>query len=129
MEKRMILAISILFMLSILIISGCSSNNEPSYQSNNTNPAYEKGDGAARNNQFGTGRKNNLTQEERQQMIEARMQLAKTACQDKTEGDACAIQGQRGEINGTCKNQNGVLMCTGANNWQGSMRANRPINN
>lgn len=56
----------------------------------------------------------NISDEERQQMMEARMQTAITACRDKAEGDACTMTagGSRGNMTGTCKTQNGNLTCS-----------------
>lgn len=69
----------------------------------------------------------NMSEEERQQMMEARMQTATAACQDKAEGDACAMQGSGGDMTGTCKTgrDGSGLMCnvmrgSGGNNrsWE-----------
>ena len=63
----------------------------------------------------------NLTEQERQQMIEQRMQMMQAACQGKAEGDSCSVQSPRGERKGTCKTQNETLACsTGANNRDGN---------
>lgn len=52
----------------------------------------------------------NMTWGKRPQ-IEARMQTAITACQDKAEGDACTMAGgPRGNMTGTCKMQNDKLL-------------------
>jgi Flp pilus assembly protein TadG len=56
----------------------------------------------------------NMTDAERQQMFESMMQAASAACQNKTEGDSCTMQNQRGEMSGTCKTQEDKLMCMGA---------------
>lgn len=48
-----------------------------------------------------------------QRMFEERMQAAVAACRDKAEGTACTMQGPRGEATGTCRAQDGKLMCIG----------------
>lgn len=67
----------------------------------------------------------NISDEERQQMMEARMQTAITACHDKVEGDACTMTavGPRGNATGTCKTQNGNLTCSIAGMTRGSNRS------
>lgn len=65
----------------------------------------------------------NMSEEERQQMMEARMQTAITACHDKAEGDACTMQGPGGDMTGTCKTgrDGSGLMCNmGMNMMRGS---------
>lgn len=55
----------------------------------------------------------NPTRREKQTMMETRMQLAVTACQDnKTENNACTMQGPMGNMTGTCKTQEGKLLCS-----------------
>lgn len=67
---------AVLFVVSIILISGCNLNNQESGY-DPVRSAYAPED----KNRL--GRFNNLSEEERRQMIEARMQLAAKACQDK----------------------------------------------
>jgi len=80
--------ISIILILSILMISGCSSSKN-----------------------FRGNRLMNLSEEERQKLFEERQQKAIEACQGKNQGDVCKIQTPRGELNTTCKTEEGNLMC------------------
>ncbi len=67
----------------------------------------------------------NISKEEMQQMMEARMQTAITACQDKAEGDACTMTAgdSKGNMAGTCKTQNGNLTCSIVGMTRGSNRS------
>ena len=61
--------------------------------------------------QFGerNGSMMNLTHEEK---LESRMQAAKASCENKVEGDVCAIQGPQGkELTGECMAQGNDFMC------------------
>ena len=103
--KKINALLIILSIATIIIISGCTSNNQTTSSQSGKNAPTES------NNRFRGGIRNNLTEEERQQMIEARTQLMMKACENKKENDACTMQSQRGEITGVCKNQNEKLVC------------------
>lgn len=49
---------------------------------------------------------------DRNAMFQQMQENAAAACQDKTEGDACTMQNPRGEMPGTCKTQEGKLVCS-----------------
>lgn len=49
---------------------------------------------------------------DRDAMFQQMQENAAAACQDKTEGADCAMQNPRGEMPGTCKTQEGKLMCS-----------------
>ncbi|MFH1247447.1 MAG: hypothetical protein V1644_03635 [Candidatus Micrarchaeota archaeon] len=53
----------------------------------------------------------NMTDEQRQQFFNERLQVAMAACQNKTSGDTCIVQSPRGGLNGTCSTQDGILSC------------------
>jgi len=118
MEKICIITLLMaLAIASSIIILGCASNNK--------NQSYQ-GKGNYQN-RFGA---NNLTQEQRQQMIEQRMQSMIAACKEKTEGGACTIQNPRGSKTGTCKTQNETLVCSiEINRSQTPMRDGAPLTN
>jgi hypothetical protein len=78
--------IAILFLT--IFISGCSSGNN-----------------------FRRNRFMNLSEEQRQEMMQEMQQKAAEACQGKNEGDTCKIQTPGGEINASCKAEEGNLMC------------------
>jgi hypothetical protein len=59
----------------------------------------------------GPGGQGNLTDEERQVMMEQRMNEAISACKDMAEGDTCTITSSRGEMQGTCQTRNETIMC------------------
>lgn len=81
-----------LLVLSIIITSGCSSNNQRNYPQR--------------------GNFQDMTEEERQQMFEERQQKMIDACEGKDEGDVCTIESPRGETEGTCEIIDNNLICT-----------------
>jgi len=98
---------------SALFLSGCTSSD--------TN-ADQQGPGIFRGGNhsgFGTS---NLTDEQRQQMMEERMQAAADACINKAQGDSCAMQNPGGSANGTCESRNGTLACGFPGQWNGQNR-------
>jgi len=48
---------------------------------------------------------------ERQAMFEQMQEKAQAACQDMQEGDACTMEGPRGEMQGTCTLMEDALSC------------------
>ena len=52
-----------------------------------------------------------LSEDERQQMMQERQQIAIDACMEKAEGDECLIESPRGEMKGECIIRNENLMC------------------
>ncbi|MGC8851463.1 MAG: hypothetical protein ACP5O3_04580 [Candidatus Micrarchaeia archaeon] len=70
----------------------------------------------------------NLTDAQRQQFLEERMQ----ACNGKAEGDSCALQDARGNAVGACSSLNGTLECVVARgnfNGTGFNQTRLPRNN
>ena len=119
MKRNISMLLIIVSLVSIIIISGCTSSDRE------TAPIQGNGD-YQNNNRQRAGNFGNLSEEQRQQFIEQRMQMMMAACQDKKDGDSCALQNQRGQRAGTCKAQQGKLMCsTVRDNKQG----NRSITN
>ena len=93
MKKNISIRLIILFVAIVILISACSSNG-----------------------QIGNGRRQrfqgNLTEEQKQQNIEARMKSMAQVCENKSEGDMCKIKSQRGDRTGLCKAQDGKLFCS-----------------
>lgn len=86
-----------------LLLAGCSSNDEkfPRRQGD-----YPKG------MPIGFNESMNITNEERQAMMDERQQQMMDACDEKNEGDVCqfpAIMGS--EMEGTCKYQDEEMVC------------------
>jgi hypothetical protein len=76
------------FLLGALFLVGCTDNNA---------------DQSFQGRQFRNGNfSGNFTDEQRQQMMQDRMQAAASACEGKMEGDACETQSARGNAAGTC---------------------------
>jgi len=65
-----------------------------------------------KNRQFQFNKSMNLTEEDRQEMMEERQQLAIEVCKDKNEGDACQLQTHMNESSGICKIMDKNLVCT-----------------
>ena len=53
----------------------------------------------------------NLTEEEKQEMIQERQQTMIDTCEDKNGGDICSIESPRGSIEGLCTLRNESLLC------------------
>ena len=75
----------------------------------------------------------NLTPQQRDEFINARIEAATKACDGKAVGDNCSLESPRGEINGTCFEMNGTVGCRAGfgrkgnftrENWQGNYGAN-----
>ncbi len=56
---------------------------------------------------------NDINEEQRQNMLEEREQIAQQACDEKTKGDLCIIENPMGEMQGTCSIINNDLTCLG----------------
>ena len=118
--KRIIIAICLL-VLSTFLLVGCSSKPSDRFQKREGIPSD-----FPRDRQF--NRSINLTEEERQQrgnfsrgmfdeeqrqeMMEERQQIAIGACAGKNEGDACQLQARMSESEGICKFMDENLVCT-----------------
>jgi hypothetical protein len=98
-------------LISSIILSGCTASNTSSITNN-----------SSRQHQWQNRTMTNLTEEQRQQMINERQQLAISACQNKMENDSCVMQGQRGNFTGTCKIQENLLICISAMNGRQTPR-------
>ena len=136
------LKISFLLLLTIItaiIIIGCTPNTSESVQSQSypleNNNIQTQANPKVNNNPIKTNNSRgrnfgNMTDEQRQQMMQQRMQMMELACQDKSEGDSCAMKSQRGDRTGTCKTQNGKLLCsTGRGNFQNRNQNDNPPTN
>ena len=84
--KKGIIAVLI---ISLTFISGCSSKTG-----------------------FNREKFMNLTEEERQKMMQERQQIAMDACMEKVEGDECLIKSSMGEMKGKCIIMDKDLVCT-----------------
>ena len=130
MELKIALVVLIVLALIVafvILLSGCTAqdnsgqqglaaqNGQPGsaqappagqpYPPNNTYGMFNR-------SRFGMGNFSNLTDAQRQQLFASRMQQMQGACLGKSQGDACFLQGQGGQINGTCSSNNGTLFCS-----------------
>jgi predicted small secreted protein len=118
MENKGVLILVLLALLMVILVlgsmmlSGCASDNGQ--------PSDVQGAGASQpagQGRFGPGMgrnfTGNLTDAQRQQLFEQRMQQAIAACNGKADGDACALQSQRENFTGNCRSLNNTLSCSG----------------
>jgi|GEM_PF-4705959 len=93
-----------LFVAALFLFTGCVAGPQDGN--------WESQGGLQNRTRGGMG---NLTEEERQLMMDGRMQAASGACDGKKEGEACslAMQSPRGNVmvDGTCENRDGGLFC------------------
>lgn len=105
--SRIITIALCLLVLSSFLLAGCSS--EPSDR-------FQKREGISadfpRDRQFQFNSSMNLTEEDKQGMMEERQQQMIEACEGKNEGDACQLQARMGESGGICKFMDENLVCT-----------------
>ena len=87
-----------LLLLGMIITSGCSSNEQRRF------PQREGFQGMP-------DVPINISEEERQQMFEERLQKAIEACQGKNEGDSCQFEEHIGDLSGICKIMDENLVC------------------
>jgi len=109
----------VVVLVGVIFIAGCSTsdnsgNNPPASASNNNSARGQfNGNRSGARNGFGA----NLTDEQRNQMMQQRTQMETDACSGMSEGDACSITfssqygGAGGARNGTCTVQNSTLLC------------------
>ena len=90
------LLFAVLAILISIIILGCAAK-----------------DGVIARPGFGANRRQleNLTDEQRQQMIEQRTQMMQAACKGKNINEPCEMQSQRGQRAGTCKSMDDKIIC------------------
>ena len=93
MKNNLSAGLTILIFAVAIVIFACSSNRQIG-------------------NGRGQGFQGNLSKEQRQQNIEARMKLMAQACENKSEGEMCKIKSPRGNGTGFCKAQGGKLFCS-----------------
>lgn len=113
MMKIDIMKILILFVLmsSSIALSGCTSN--PGEVSEQSNKIMENKSGVLPQDMpYEEKRAMNLSDAERQKLMEERQQKLLEACNGKKEGDGCNFTGPRGEEAGTCNIQKDQLMCS-----------------
>lgn len=96
----------LLLIFTSVVLAGCVNSDQ-----NNSGTGTSNGQNQSMR-QFGQNRTSNLTAEQRQQLVNERLQQAENACQGKAEGDACSIQSPRGSRAGTCKTQQDKLLCS-----------------
>ncbi len=135
-EIALIISLALLMTLAV-VLSGCTSseNSNPQQDAIATgtgNPGasqdlYVAGNGnspnsapvfdANRTGFRGGNRSNfgNLSAEQRQQMMERRVQQAISSCTGKSEGSSCTFENQRGNATGTCTTRNESLACSFGN--------------
>jgi hypothetical protein len=107
MLKNGIFAICLaaLSLAGALLLSGCTTGQQD-------NAGWNPDAGGP---DFGPGGNpgGNMTEEERQAMLEERMRAAAEACAGKGEGDACSMQGfGGGSMDGTCATSDAGISCT-----------------
>ena len=71
--------------------------------------------GCSSKTEFNRERFANISEEERQEMMQERMQVSIDACKDKVEGDVCSITSPRGDIEGKCTIQEENMVCINPN--------------
>ncbi len=118
--------------LSIVFISGCSNKSdrrfgnmpdlsqEDSPERGNDNMPLERRQQYNRSmnpsgERIPSDGSRGQVDEDMQQQFEEMQKQAIDACKDKAEGDICIIESPRGNQNGTCTNEEGVLLCVGEN--------------
>lgn len=88
--------------LGMIVLAGCSSNeNKESSGDKNFQPR-QKGD---------FKESSNFTDQQKEEMMQDGEETAKQSCENKQEGDKCIIEGRTGQIESTCEYQNDVLLC------------------
>jgi hypothetical protein len=99
--------------LWIILITGCTSSNNVT--GNNAAAPIQRNTFSNRSgfqNEFqNRSRNTNLSDEERQKLMQEREKSAIDACNGKADGDSCTIQNSVGEISGTCNMQQDNLIC------------------
>jgi len=107
--------LTIIAIAALFVLSSCSSA-----------PPSPTGDHFGPRGGFGRG---NMTDEQRQQMMDQMRQSGIDACQGKSNGEDCMMENPRGQINGTCStSDDGSVQCRGQRpngNWSGQ-RPPRP---
>ncbi len=103
-SKKSIMILLPWMILLGIFISGCSNDSR--------NQHFAPENNGARGLYNQSNRTANLTTGERQSLIEAIQRVALNACQGRSEGEPCALQGKSGNISGTCKTQGDKLMCS-----------------
>ena len=76
------------FLLVAVVLTGCSLNQE-------TNEKI----------------KPDFSEEQRDKMMQERLELSKQSCEKKQEEDPCIIQGRMEEIESICVYQDDILLC------------------
>jgi len=104
--KNILTLFFVLIMLAISVLSGCNSGNPNFSGRQGLGPAALQG-GWQSNRTRGF----NLTEEERQNMINQRQLLAVESCQGKNEGDNCHITDPGRNVSGVCSYRNSTLVC------------------
>jgi hypothetical protein len=132
MKKTLsIVIVCALVALSVALISGCSqpAGTSPTDDGNSLNQGrFQQGvrpqdrgggqnpsgyPGRLNGTMNGSGRFGNMTEAERQALMEERLQQGKEACAGKAEGDTCTTPSPRGDQEGTCTLQDANLICRG----------------
>ena len=112
-RMKIILTVFISLLILSLFLVGCSSDEGKRFQGG------PRGDFPG-DRDFRLNKSMNMSDEERQAMMEERQQNMIEACSGKNEGDKCQIQSPRGEMGGVCKTIDDDIICT--MNMNGPMR-------
>jgi hypothetical protein len=118
MIRKALLIVSLVIASSL--ISGCSSDKPLDFKGRFADMTDEERQQMIENRGMQPGRFGNLSDEERQQMMEEKTQTAKDACAGMGEGDICILESPLGQMNGTCSLLNESLICRGErmNGWR-----------
>jgi hypothetical protein len=104
-----------LIILLAIALTGClanssqvpSSGQNAQLPNNNVDNIPVKKDSLVNN----SIERNNMTQDQIDQMHEQMQLLASSACKDKTENDSCEVQNPRDVMRGTCQFKEEKLLC------------------
>ncbi|MFH0971398.1 MAG: hypothetical protein V1835_02415 [Candidatus Micrarchaeota archaeon] len=109
----LVLYVMLIALFAAVFMMGCTSEN----QGDRDNPDFQgrqfgRGGNFPRDGNFSGNRTfGNMTEEQRQQMMQQRQQEIINACKGRAEGDICTITNPRGNTEGTCKTLNNQLLC------------------
>ncbi|VVC02178.1 Uncharacterised protein [uncultured archaeon] len=114
-----LIALLVLLMAAVVMLAGCTSSGQEQNAQQGSPPSGNGRQANPNRPYFGNrtggpgGNIGNLTDAQRQQLFQQRMQQAVAACEGKTAGESCALQNARGNMTGTCQSQNSTLLCMG----------------
>lgn len=112
------LFVLLLILLLFFLLSGCVSQNDLNTSSTDNQNTVSNGNnyrnGSFNNMMYRNGnnsRMMNITDAQRQQMVQQQLQLAIRACEGLQENDSCTMENTRGNMTGICELRNETLSC------------------